>query len=64
MDIASAKQQIKNTVQIYLQKDVLGHYRLPLVHQRPIFLLGAPGLDKTEIMQKVEDEKGHGLVRY
>lgn len=40
MDIASAKQQIKNTVQIYLQKDALGHYRLPLVHQRPIFLLG------------------------
>ena len=32
MDIASAKQQIKNTVQIYLQKDALGHYRLPLVH--------------------------------
>ena len=40
MDIASAKQQIKNTVQIYLQKDALGRYRLPLVHQRPIFLLG------------------------
>ena len=37
MDIASAKQQIKNTVQIYLQKDALGRYRLPLVHQRPIF---------------------------
>ena len=34
MDIASAKQQIKNTVQIYLQKDALGRYRLPLVHQR------------------------------
>ena len=46
MDIASAKQQIKNTVQIYLQKDALGRYRLPLVHQRPIFLLGAgPGQD-------------------
>ena len=29
MDIASAKQQIKNTVQIYLQKDALGHYRIP-----------------------------------
>ena len=52
MDIASAKQQIKNTVQIYLQKDALGRYRLPLVHQRPIFLLGAPGLGKTAIMQQ------------
>ena len=56
MDIASAKQQIKNTVQIYLQKDALGRYRLPLVHQRPIFLLGAPGLGKTAIMQQVADE--------
>ena len=55
MDIASAKQQIKNTVQIYLQKDALGRYRLPLVHQRPIFLLGAPGLGKTAIMQQVAD---------
>ena len=53
MDIASAKQQIKNTVQIYLQKDALGRYRLPLVHQRPVFLLGAPGLGKTAIMQQL-----------
>ena len=52
MDIASAKQQIKNTVQIYLQKDALGHYRLPLVHQRPIFLLGAPGLGKTALCSR------------
>ena len=29
MDIASAKQQIKNTVQIYLQRDALG---LSLIH--------------------------------
>ena len=64
MDIASAKQQIKNTVQIYLQKDALGRYRLPLVHQRPIFLLGAPGLGKTAIMQQVADEMGLGLVSY
>ena len=61
MDIASAKQQIKNTVQIYLQKDALGRYRLPLVHQRPIFLLGAPGLGKTAIMQQVADEMGLGV---
>ena len=58
MDIASAKQQIKNTVQIYLQKDALGRYRMPLVHQRPVFLLGAPGLGKTAIMQQIADEMG------
>lgn len=64
MDIASAKQQIKNTVQIYLQKDALGRYRLPLVHQRPVFLLGAPGLGKTAIMQQIADEMELGLVSY
>ena len=41
-----------------IQKDALGRYRLPLVHQRPIFLLGAPGLGKTAIMQQVADEMG------
>ena len=64
MDIASAKQQIKNTVQIYLQKDALGRYRLPLVHQRPVFLLGAPGLGKTAIMQQIAEEMNLGLVSY
>ena len=64
MDIASAKQQIKNTVQIYLQKDALGRYRMPLVHQRPVFLLGAPGLGKTAIMQQIAGEMGLGLVSY
>ena len=64
MDIASAKQQIENTVQIYLQKDALGRYRMPLVHQRPVFLLGAPGLGKTAIMQQIADEMGLGLVSY
>ena len=64
MDIATAKQQIKNTVQIYLQKDALGSYRLPVVHQRPSFLLGAPGLGKTAIMQQIADEMGLGLVSY
>ena len=64
MDIASAKEQIKNTVQIYLQKDALGHYRMPLVHQRPVFLKGAPGLGKTAIMQQVAEELNLGLVSY
>ena len=65
MDIASAKQQIKNTVQIYLQKDALGRYRLPLVHQRPIFLLGAPGLGKTFLsacIARVVSEDGFSVV--
>ena len=52
MDIASAKQQIKNTVQIYLQKDALGRYRLPLVHQRPNIQQRSPRKGKTTNKQK------------
>lgn len=64
MDIAAAKQQIKNTVAIYLQKDALGRYRVPTVRQRPVFLLGAPGIGKTAIMQQIAEEMDLGLVSY
>ena len=64
MDIGSAKEQIKNTIQIYLMKNPLGKYRLPVIHQRPVFLLGAPGLGKTAIMQQIADELDIGLVSY
>lgn len=64
MNIANAKKQIENAVKIYLQKDDMNHYRIPLVHQRPIFLQGAPGLGKTAIMQQISKELNIGLVAY
>lgn len=64
MNIANAKEQIKNAVRIYLQKDALGRYKMPLVHQRPVFLQGAPGLGKTAIMRQISNELGIGLVAY
>ena len=64
MNIATAKQQIKNAVTVYLQKDGKGQYKIPVVRQRPVFLVGPPGLGKTAIMQQVADEMGIGLVSY
>ena len=64
MDIAEAKQQVKHTVEAYLAKDESGLYRIPPAEQRPIFLLGAPGIGKTAIMAQVADELGIGLVSY
>ena len=64
MDIASAKQQIRETIQIYLAKDENGRYRVPLTQQRPVFLLGAPGLGKTAIMHQISSELGIGMVAY
>ncbi len=51
MNIKQAKSYIKNTVNLYLKKDNLGEYRIPVVRQRPVFLLGAPGIGKTAIME-------------
>ncbi len=39
MNIAEAKEYIKDTVELYLKKDEFGDYRIPVVRQRPVFLL-------------------------
>ena len=38
--------------------------QIPVVHQRPVFVMGPPGLGKTAIMQQIADEMGLGLVSY
>lgn len=64
MNIKQAKEYIVNTVKLYLKKDEFGEYRLPLVRQRPIFLLGAPGIGKTAVMEQIAQEMGVALVSY
>ena len=64
MNIRQAKDYIKNSVNLYLKKDEFGEYRVPVVRQRPIFLLGAPGIGKTAIMEQIAQEMGIALVSY
>ncbi len=64
MNIAEAKEQIKNSIRIYLKKNQFGDYRIPLVHQRPVFLLGPPGIGKTAIMEQIAQELNIALVAY
>ena len=64
MNIKQAKEYIKDCVRIYLKKDEFGEYRVPIVRQRPIFLLGAPGIGKTAIMEQIAQELGIALVSY
>lgn len=64
MNIASAKNQIKDTVEAYLEKDDAGMYVIAPVHQRPVFLVGAPGIGKTAIMEQIAHELGIGIVSY
>ena len=50
MNIATAKQQIKNAVTVYLQKDGKGQYKIPVVRQRPVFL--APNVPLDDLVQE------------
>lgn len=64
MDIKRAKEEIKNTVRAYLAKDDNGNPLIAEVHQRPILLMGPPGIGKTAIMEQAARECGIGLAAY
>ena len=64
MNIADAKEQIKDTVEAYLLKDDAGMYKINPARQRPVFLIGAPGIGKTAIMEQIAQELQIGIVSY
>lgn len=64
MNIKRAKNEIKDTIEAYLLKDEYGEYVIPQIRQRPVLLLGAPGIGKTQIMEQVARECEIGLVAY
>ena len=47
-----------------MAKDEFGDYRIPAIRQRPIFLVGPPGIGKTQIMEQIAKECRIGLVAY
>ena len=64
MNIKQAKEQIQHAMTAYFTKDRFGNYKIPIEKQRPIFLMGPPGIGKTAIME-VGEEFGirvHALV--
>ena len=64
MNIKEAKQEVKNTITAYLKKDDMGSYEIAIERQRPILLMGPPGIGKTAIMEQVAKELGINLVSY
>ena len=64
MNIKDAKTQIKNAMQAYFTKDEYGNYVIPVHKQRPVFLMGPPGIGKTAIMEQIASEMGVGLLTY
>ena len=64
MNIKRAKEEIERTVKAYLAKDAVGEYAIPAVRQRPILLMGPPGIGKTQIMEQAARDCGVALVAY
>lgn len=64
MNIKRAKEEIKNSIEAYLQKDRYGEYMIPSIRQRPVLLMGPPGIGKTQIMEQIAKECNIGLVAY
>lgn len=64
MNIAQAKEQIKNAMRVYFAKDEYGRFCIAPEEQRPVFLMGPPGIGKTAIMKQIAEELGVGLVSY
>ena len=64
MNIDQAKEEVKNAVRAYLAKDEAGQYEIPIERQRPILLMGPPGIGKTAVMEQIAHELGIGLVSY
>lgn len=64
MNIKQAKNEIKHTVKAYLAKNEAGEYKIPVIRQRPVLLMGPPGIGKTQIMEQIARELRIGLVAY
>ena len=64
MNIKRAKEEIEHSIHAYLSKNEYGEYRIPAIRQRPLLLIGPPGIGKTQIMEQVARECKVALVSY
>jgi hypothetical protein len=64
MNIKEAKTEIKHSIQAYTRKNEKGEYLFPRNRQRPVLLIGPPGIGKTAIMEQIAAECSVGLVSY
>ena len=64
MTIQEAKQEICRTLRLYRKRRPDGSFRIPVEKQRPILLIGPPGIGKTAIMRQIAGETGCGLLTY
>ncbi len=64
MNIQEAKEEIIRTVKAYTSRNSAGEYVIPVEKQRPLLLIGPPGIGKTAIMEQAAAACGVNLVSY
>ena len=64
MHIKRVKEEIKSAISAYLKKDEYGTYLIPAIRQRPLLIMGPPGIGKTQIMEQIARECKIALVAY
>ena len=64
MNVREAIGQLKNAVRSYTARGEDGMPLIPRAAQRPVYLVGPPGVGKTAIAGQVAAELGVGLVSY
>ncbi len=64
MNIKQAKEEVKHTFLAYTKKTETGEYRIPFIRQRPLLLIGPPGIGKTAVVAQAAQELQTGFVSY
>lgn len=64
MNIKEAKIEIEGAIQAYFAKDDHGLYCIPFKMQRPIIMLGPPGVGKTAVVEQIAEEMDVNFVSY
>ena len=64
MNIQQATHQLETAVRCYTARDENGMPLVPPEAQRPLFLIGPPGVGKTDVVAQVARRLGVGLVSY
>lgn len=64
MNIREAKEEIVRTIRAYTAKDDRGSCRIPAVRQRPVLMIGPPGIGKTAVVEQAARECNTGLISY
>lgn len=62
MNVSEAKEEIKRTMKMYLDKDEKGEYTVPCREWRPVFMEGAPGIGKRAVIEQTAAELEVALV--